>query len=228
VWTKKNLFETKNAQRVLVEGNVLDGSWADGQVGFAVLLKSANQAGRCTWCRSTDITFRYNLIRNAAGAFNLAGREGSSPHPVGERLTRVLIEQNVVEGLSAPPFVGDPRLMLVLADVHDLTVRKNTMTSAGQLNTFLTLGPSAATNLAYEENVVPKGNWGLVGDRQGGGEDALKNVSGTVRFVGNVIIGAPVVGYPSTTRFVASLSVASGAGADRLLVDEATRGVVIP
>jgi hypothetical protein len=50
VWTKKNIFELKSAQRVLLEGNVLDGSWSDGQTGFAVVLKVANQSGSCTWC----------------------------------------------------------------------------------------------------------------------------------------------------------------------------------
>ncbi len=83
VWTKKNLLETKNVQRLLVEENVFDGSWADAQVGYAFVLKSSNQSGRCTWCASRDITFRYNLIRNVGAGFNLTGREGSNPNPVG-------------------------------------------------------------------------------------------------------------------------------------------------
>jgi hypothetical protein len=40
----KNLFELKNAQRVLFEGNVLENVWgAFSQSGFAVLLTPANQ-----------------------------------------------------------------------------------------------------------------------------------------------------------------------------------------
>ena len=82
-WTKKNLIESKNSQRVLVEGNVLDGSWFDGQVGYAVVLKSANQSGGCTWCATRDWEFRNNIVRNAGAGFNLSGREGSNPYKVG-------------------------------------------------------------------------------------------------------------------------------------------------
>ncbi|HST11284.1 MAG TPA: hypothetical protein VLL05_12985 [Terriglobales bacterium] len=40
----KNLFELKNAQRVLVEGNVMEYSWGGfSQTGFAVLLMAKNQ-----------------------------------------------------------------------------------------------------------------------------------------------------------------------------------------
>lgn len=46
VWTRKNLMETKNAQRLLIEGNIFDGSWGDGQVGYAFIFKSSNQSGR--------------------------------------------------------------------------------------------------------------------------------------------------------------------------------------
>ena len=44
-WAVKNLFELKNARRVLVSGNVFENSWGDAQTGFAILLKSANQEG---------------------------------------------------------------------------------------------------------------------------------------------------------------------------------------
>ena len=41
----KNLFELKNAQRVLFEGNVLEDTWGGfSQAGFAILLTPKNQA----------------------------------------------------------------------------------------------------------------------------------------------------------------------------------------
>jgi len=36
-WAAKNLFELKNARRVVVDGNVMEHSWANAQEGFAVL-----------------------------------------------------------------------------------------------------------------------------------------------------------------------------------------------
>ena len=68
------------AQRVLFEGNVLENSWVDGQIGFAVVLWSVNPYGSCTWCGTRDVTIRYNEIRNAAGGFRRArgtARDGS-------------------------------------------------------------------------------------------------------------------------------------------------------
>ena len=68
----KNLLEFKNAQRVLVDGNVLEYSWADGQVGFAIMLTPRNQNGGCTWCVVQDVTITSNLIRHAASGIETA------------------------------------------------------------------------------------------------------------------------------------------------------------
>jgi hypothetical protein len=50
----KNLFEIKNAQRMLIEGNVFENNWAEGQGGSAIVLKSVNQGGACPWCVAKD------------------------------------------------------------------------------------------------------------------------------------------------------------------------------
>ena len=72
----KNLFEIKNAVRVLFEGNVLENSWGGfSQAGFAILLTPKNQAigprNVCPDCQVTDITIRYCTIRHVAGGFVL-------------------------------------------------------------------------------------------------------------------------------------------------------------
>lgn len=70
----KNLFEIKNAQRVLFEGNVLDNTWGGvGQTGFAILLTPKNQAPNvCPLCRVTDITLRYCKVRHMASGMQIA------------------------------------------------------------------------------------------------------------------------------------------------------------
>jgi hypothetical protein len=72
----KNLFELKNAQRVLFEGNVLENTWGGfSQVGFAVLLTPKNQAigplNVCPMCQVTDVTIRYCTISHVAGGFQI-------------------------------------------------------------------------------------------------------------------------------------------------------------
>jgi hypothetical protein len=68
----KNLFELKNAQRVLLEGNVMENSWGGfSQVGFAILLTPKNPSG-CPICQVTDITIRYNYVSHMAAGMQLA------------------------------------------------------------------------------------------------------------------------------------------------------------
>ena len=63
----KNLLELKNAQRVLIDSNIMEYSWGGfSQVGFAILLTPKNQAGDngtnvCPDCQVTDVTIRYTL-----------------------------------------------------------------------------------------------------------------------------------------------------------------------
>src|SRR5438477_10761439 len=59
-WTVKNLLEFKNAQRILVEGNIFENIWAAAQIGALMNAKSVNQDGGCTWCVTRDLTFRFN------------------------------------------------------------------------------------------------------------------------------------------------------------------------
>ena len=74
----KNLFELKNAQRVLFEGNILENSWGGfSQAGFAMLLTPKNQAGPngtnlCPLCQVTDVTISYSTISHVAGGLLIA------------------------------------------------------------------------------------------------------------------------------------------------------------
>ncbi len=72
----KNLFELKNAQRVLFDGNILENSWGGfSQAGFAILLGPKNQAigseNVCPSCRVTDITIRNCRISHVASGFQI-------------------------------------------------------------------------------------------------------------------------------------------------------------
>jgi hypothetical protein len=134
-WTVKNSFELKSAQRLLIEGNVFENNWADAQDGFAIVWKSVNQNGACTWCIVQDVTFRYNRIRNSANGINLVARpQGTVAGP----LRRVLITHNVVDHINVGPiYYGNGRMLQVMADVTDLAVEHNTM--------FTTSGTAATT-----------------------------------------------------------------------------------
>ena len=72
----KNLFELKNAQRVLFEGNDLENTWGGfSQFGFGIALGPKNQAigaqDVCPICQVTDITIRYTKISHVGGGLQL-------------------------------------------------------------------------------------------------------------------------------------------------------------
>lgn len=231
VWTKKNLIETKNAQRLLVEGNVLDGSWTDGQVGVGVVFKSANQSGRCTWCASRDIAMRFNVVRHVAQSLALTGREGN-PYPVGQRLARVLVEHNVFEELQVAPYLGDARAFLLVNNGSELTVRRNTWNANPDVMlTFITFGtPPGATNFIFEQNITTMGRYGMLGQKVPEGEGAFAaSVAGVARFAENVIYGPPRPGFFAPNILVPDIAQAlhlPNVGADRVLLATFTQKVI--
>ncbi len=227
-WLRKNLFELKAGVRILVEGNVLDGSWQDGQTGWAFMLKSENQSGGCTWCTVSDITIRYNYITNSGAGFAINGRYGL--YPVGALAARFTIQNNVVDNINVGPFVGDGRFNQVLANAQDVDFTNNTFTSNGRIEQFLLfdLNPSA-TRVAFNKNATLQGAYGLFANSRGEGTSAFGAVDSGWQFNGNYLIGPARSGYPAGTQWVSSLSaVPAGVGADQATLNAKIAGVIVP
>lgn len=105
----KNLFELKNAQRVLLEGNVLEGSWGGfTQGGFAIVLTPKN-AGGCPKCQVTDVTIRYNLVSHAGSGMQIANApaDNGANAVAGERYS---IHDVVIDDLDGAKFNGPSEL----------------------------------------------------------------------------------------------------------------------
>jgi hypothetical protein len=249
-WLVKNLFEIKNAQRVLVEGNVFEGNWANGQGGSAINLKSVNQGGRCSWCVAKDITFRRNLIKNTGSGFNLTGRDPGTSIP----MTRVTITDNVLAGVNGATFKGDGRGFLVNNNPIDLVITHNTVPDPTNMAVMFG-GPitSLPTRLVIRDNIMGAGQYGVKGSGQGTAATIATYLLGGWR--GNLMIVSPSnpTGYPTGTSFASTMAavgfVSSGAldfhltasstfrlkatdgrdpGADVTALNSAIAGVVIP
>ncbi len=119
VWTVKNLFELKNAQRVLFEENVLENHWVDAQAGSSVVLGTADNP--CSWCIVSDVTFQWNHINNVAGGFNLFPNYGNA-----QPMRRVKIAQNLVTNVGAAGLGTNGRFMMVQNNVDDVWIEYNT------------------------------------------------------------------------------------------------------
>ena len=85
-WTVKNLFELKNAQRVLVEGNVLQNNWQQAQNGIAVLYNGVD--GNTSTIE--HITFRNNIVLNAQRAVSAS----ANAYSMQLRSTNTLLFEN--------------------------------------------------------------------------------------------------------------------------------------
>jgi hypothetical protein len=98
-WQIKNLFELKNATRVIADGNIMENNWLAAQPGVAVLINATNQNGRCPWCAPTDITFSNNIIRHSGGGMSFQGNDYVYPSSTG-RTARVKVYNNLWEDLD--------------------------------------------------------------------------------------------------------------------------------
>jgi len=83
-WTIKNLLELKNAQRVLIEGNLLENN-----SGPALLLTPRNQGGRAPWSVVQDVVFRSNIVKNAASGFIMLASDDLRPSQTTKRIAVV-------------------------------------------------------------------------------------------------------------------------------------------
>ncbi|HEX4931555.1 MAG TPA: hypothetical protein VFV33_00150, partial [Gemmatimonadaceae bacterium] len=223
-WTKKNLFETKNARRVLVEGNVFEGSWTDGQIGYAFVLKTANQSGRCIWCLASDVTIRRNLIRRAAGVFGITGKEGGPGKQVDSLTRRFLITENWAEAIGEEPYTGAQQLVSIMQGALDVTVERNTLTGTNIRNDFMVSPPMpSAVRFTFRRNVLTRGKYSLHGCGR-----AIAACLPLAQLSGNVLVGpgggAPAPGFASAGSLAGALG---SAGVQRAVVEEATRGVVV-
>jgi hypothetical protein len=230
-WTRKNLVETKNVRRYLIEANVLEGSWGDGQDGWAIVLKSANQGGRCTWCISADIVVRRNLIRNVGAGININGRGGDRRN-LDSLSRRIEITENYIENVGVAPYAGVGRLLMILTGPEGLLIAQNTFLAppSSPLTAAIVLGgrnQASATRLIFERNVLSRGKYGIVGC---GGPKQMMSCLPGARIQGNVLVGP---GNPSDRNLTGfSVSGSEGgalarAGVSRVTVERATAGVVV-
>ncbi len=225
VWLKKNLFELKNAVRVLVEGNVMDGSWTHGQTGFAVVLKSGNQSGGCRWCRTTDVTFRRNLIRNSGAGFNVAARDDNPNTDTTAR--RILITENVLDNIATSSYPGESRGFQLLKGTADITIERTLLT--GPIVASMMLEDSPGTSrAAFRENVWEHGMYGAIAQGTSPGTVSLNNGAPGAVWTNMTFLGPSQSVYPPGTLFAASESSVALASQLRALVAQATSGVIIP
>jgi hypothetical protein len=219
-WAVKNLFELKNARRVLVEGNLLEHNWPHAQNGFAILFTPRNQEGRAPWSVVEDVTFRNNVIRAVAAGFNILGRDDSQES---RQTRRIAIHNNVLSDVGGQ-WGGNGRLFQLLDGTAGVVITHNTAerTSGG-----IVFGGDhdPHTAFVFQNNVVPDNGAGFVGSGTGVGRATIDRYFPGAVINGNVFAGGKPEQYPAGNLFAPDDATPHRAGADMRALNDAMNEV---
>jgi len=197
-WAVKNLFELKNARRVLVDNNLLEHNWPHAQNGFAILFTVRNQDGGAPWSTVEDVTFVNNVVQHVAAAINILGHDDihrSQP------TRRIAIVNNVF--LDVGGVWGKGRLFQLLDGVDDVTVEHNTAVHGDGIIWAGDRTPHR--RFVFQNNIVMDNGGGILADGTGGGRLTLDRYFPGAVVRRNAIVGGGSDRYPSDNLFPASL-----------------------
>ena len=184
----KNAFELKNARRVLVDGNTFEHVWPSGQDGTAIVLKSTNQDGRCTWCVTEYVTFSNNIVRAAAGGVVInAAESGARGLPQPKPANHIRLQNVLFQEIGSREWGGGGKLLRVFGGVSDLEVTH--VTSAGNPGGILDPRDAADVNphFVFSYSIVERMFYGI-GTGANEGTATLRNNFAPFAYRQNVLV----------------------------------------
>jgi len=203
-WSVKNTFELKNAQDVLIEGNVFNNVWVADHTGYPIVFTPRNQGGRAPWSVVQRITFQYNLVRHAAGGVNILGTDDVSPS---QRTNNIVVRHNVFDDLTAATWGSGARPFMIGDGPDVVTIDHNTIISTDTALIWLYGGSAAApiqtTHGSFTNNAAAHNTYGIVGSSAATGLVALNTYMPSAVVSANVFAGGPASKYPAMNYFPA-------------------------
>ncbi len=198
-WVIKNIFELKNAQRLLADGNIFENNWAAAQTGTAILFTPRNQDGTAPWCIVQDITFTNNIVRHTANGIDLLGRDDEH---TSQQAKRIKIQNNLFEDVGGSRWGGGGILFQMLDGTADVRFDHNTAFQPG--NVIVADGVSH-TGFVYTNNLTPHNTYGIFGSGTGVGNPTLAAYFPGSLCTKNVLAGGTSSDYPAGNFFPATL-----------------------
>ncbi len=200
-WTVKNLFELKNARRVLIEGNVFEHNWVQGQNGFAILFTVRTEGDAVPWAVVEDVLFVNNVVRQSGSGINILGIDDGSADGNG-RTRRVTIRNNLFDDIGGAPW-GAGLLFQLQNGTRDVVIEHNTCLQTSQI---VSGGDARAnTGFVFADNIAPHNDYGIVGSGTGPGRPSLARYFPGAVVRRNVIAGGSEHLYPPDNFFPGSL-----------------------
>lgn len=191
-WSIKNLFETKNARRLVVEGNIFENNWTDSQAGSGIVIKCNNQDSTAPWSVTEDLLFQYNTVISEAGLNLLMIENLPKVSAIGKRNyfrhCLFIVERLAFQG----PVNGE-----------DIQIEHITwVINRGQV---FELYGQPTKDLKFNNNLGWKAEYGIRSDA-GEGTAAFEKYAVGWQAVGSVIAGADAARYPTGNFFPATMA----------------------
>jgi hypothetical protein len=165
--TTKNLFELKTARRVLVDGNIFENFWSGQGQDYAILIKSTNQDGGCSWCVSEHVTFSNNIVRHVANAVDILAterRNQTDPSPI--PVNHVKIYNTLIYDVSSTWGPNYGRIFQIRSGVSYVKIMH--VTAEGRYKLLGSDGPSDVNpNLTFQDNIAERGSYGINASGEG-------------------------------------------------------------
>jgi hypothetical protein len=207
----KNLCELKNAQRVLLDGNIMEYSWGGfSQVGFGILLTPRNQpdgngGNLCPNCQVTDITVRNGTISHVGAGMQIANPlDGAAAALAGERYS---IHDLIIDDIDGVKYNGPSEFAQVSmgAGVPLLASVTINHVTAFPPSTLFIIGDQTAinpkmANFVFTNSIVNAGRYPVWSTGDGGSADCAAHDSplttfnacfSPYTFASNAIIATP-------------------------------------
>ena len=196
VWNVKNLFELKSARNVLVENNIMENHWKEGQPGFAIVLTPRNSNGACTWCVVENVRFQYNIVRNMAAGINLLGYDSRPTR----QTNNISVVHNVFTKMNTS-LGGPARFMQIDAGPRDIIIEHNTIDANGSGVIYVVggtaLDPKEVHGFRMIANAARHGSYGIHGAHFVYGADIIAHYFPDAVIEDNYLAGAPMSRYPT-------------------------------
>ncbi|HEX8853677.1 MAG TPA: hypothetical protein VF754_09335, partial [Pyrinomonadaceae bacterium] len=196
-WSIKNIFELKNARRVLIEGNVFEHNWLESQSGYAIVLTVRGDSG--PQATIEDVTFRHNIVRGTSSAFNILGKDTLNPSGHG---ARIQITNNLFADIDGRRWGGGGEFMKI-SNMPGTVVRHNTIMQTGNI---LTAYGAPSAGFVFTDNIAYHNDYGIIGDSRGPGLSTLNTYFPGALVRHNLIVGASAETYPDGNFYPAQFS----------------------
>jgi hypothetical protein len=199
-WVVKNLFELKNARRALVEENLFEYNWEDGQAGYAILFTPRNSGSRAPWVTVEDVTFRNNVVRHVSAGINILGRDARPS----QRAQRIQILNNLFYDVSEAHWAGNGDFLLAGDGPASLVVEHNTIVQSGKVLSVYggsREAPEQIEGLRFRSNIALHNRFGVHGSGRAVGLDTFEAYLPRAEFSHNALAGGRASDYPGGNLF---------------------------